>query len=66
MFIAGEATAKVTDLSAEAAVTYAISQADTEEEAQSYADLVMSMVEWGVIGLSAVGSTNGLKGKHRH
>lgn len=47
IFIAGEATAKVTDLSVEAAVTYAISQADTEEEAQSYADLVISMVEWG-------------------
>ena len=30
IFIAGEATAKATDLSAEAAVTYAISQADTE------------------------------------
>ena len=63
IFIAGEATAKVTDLSAEAAVTYAISQADTEEEAQSYADLVMSMVEWGVIGLSAVGAYKGVKGK---
>ena len=63
IFIAGEATAKVTDLSAEAAVTYAISQADTEEEAQSYADLVISMVEWGVIGLSAVGAYKGVKGK---
>ncbi len=37
IFIAGEATAKATDLSAEAAVTYAISQADIEEETQSYA-----------------------------
>ena len=63
IFIAGEATAKAMDLSAEAAVTYAISQADTEEEAQSYADLVMSMVEWGVIGLSAVGAYKGVKGK---
>ncbi len=63
IFLAGEATAKATDLSAEAAVTYAISQANTEEEAQSYADLVMSMVEWGVIGLSAVGAYKGVKGK---
>jgi len=63
IYVAGEATAKVTDLSAEAAVTYAISQADTEEEAQSYADLVMSMVEWGMIGLSVVGAYKGVKGK---
>ncbi len=63
IFIAGEATAKATKFGEEAAVTYAISQADTEEEAQSYADLVMSMVEWGVIGLSAVGVYKGVKGK---
>ena len=63
IYVAGEATAKVTDLSAEAAVTYAISQADTEEEAQSYADLVMSMVEWGMIGLSVFGAYKGVKGK---
>ena len=63
IFLAGEATAKATDLSAEAAVTYAISQADTEEEAQSYADLVMSMVEWGLIGLSTVGVYKWVKGK---
>ncbi len=62
IFIAGEATAKATDFGAEATVTYAISQADTEE-AQSYADLVITMVEWGLIGLSTVGVYKWVKGK---
>ena len=52
----GEAFAAVAEHGAEHLVDYAISQADTQEQAHDYADVAMSLVEAGATGLAAFGA----------
>jgi hypothetical protein len=62
IFATGEAFAAVVESGGEGFVDYAISQADTQEQARDYADVAMSWVEAGATGLAVFGAFKAVRG----
>jgi hypothetical protein len=62
IFATGEAFAAVSEYGADYLVDYAISQADTRQQARDYADVAISLVETGATGIAAFGAFKAVRG----